>query len=96
MTTNCISFSLSDQFVEKYIEPGNHNSGTDLNRTCKCFSLLADKQVELKEVVSQIQSLVRKASVFLGFAHHLLFFTVTRALGQSLKGRQMCLQGFCL
>ncbi|NXQ32397.1 CLDN1 protein, partial [Alaudala cheleensis] len=33
MTTNCISFSLSDQFVEKYIEPGNHNSGTDFNRT---------------------------------------------------------------
>ncbi|KAJ7424637.1 Claudin domain-containing protein 1 [Willisornis vidua] len=33
MTTNCISFSLSDQFLEKYIEPGNHNSGTDLNRT---------------------------------------------------------------
>ncbi|NXY32304.1 CLDN1 protein, partial [Pomatorhinus ruficollis] len=33
MTTNCISFSLSDQFVEKYVEPGNHNSGTDLNRT---------------------------------------------------------------
>ncbi|GAB0177664.1 claudin domain-containing protein 1 [Grus japonensis] len=33
MTTNCISFSLSDQFMEKYIEPGNHNSGTDLNRT---------------------------------------------------------------
>ncbi|KYO22387.1 claudin domain-containing protein 1 [Alligator mississippiensis] len=33
MTTKCISFSLSDQFMEKYIEPGNHNSGTDLNRT---------------------------------------------------------------
>ncbi|KAM6095166.1 claudin domain-containing protein 1 isoform 1-T2 [Chlamydotis macqueenii] len=33
MTTNCISFSLSDQFMEKYIEPGNHNSGTDFNRT---------------------------------------------------------------
>lgn len=48
MTTNCISFSLSDQFVEKYIEPGNHNSGTDFNRTCKCLSLLADKQVESK------------------------------------------------
>lgn len=45
MTTNCISFSLSDQFMEKYIEPGNHNSGTDLNRTCKCLSLLAGKQV---------------------------------------------------
>lgn len=41
MTTNCISFSLSDQFMEKYIEPGNHNSGTDLNRTCKCLSQLA-------------------------------------------------------
>lgn len=56
MTTNCISFSLSDQFVEKYIEPGNHNSGTDLNRTCKCLSVLADKKVELKKYVSQVQS----------------------------------------
>lgn len=45
MITNCISFSLSDQFMEKYIEPGNHNSGTDLNRTCKCLLLLAGKQV---------------------------------------------------
>ncbi|KAL8190859.1 UNVERIFIED_CONTAM: Claudin domain-containing protein 1 [Gekko kuhli] len=31
--TKCISFSLSDQFMEKYKEPGNHNSGSDLNRT---------------------------------------------------------------
>lgn len=95
MTTNCISFSLSDQFAEKYIEPGNHNSGTDLNRTCKCLSLLVDKQVELKKVVSQIQSLVRKASVSLGLAHHLLFFKVVQAVGQSLKGRHRCVsKGF--
>uniref|UniRef100_A0A8C8VF07 Claudin domain containing 1 n=1 Tax=Pelusios castaneus TaxID=367368 RepID=A0A8C8VF07_9SAUR len=33
MVRNCISFSLSDQFMEKYLEPGNHNSGSDLNRT---------------------------------------------------------------
>lgn len=44
MTTNCISFSLSDQFMEKYIEPGNHNSGTDLNRTCKCLSHVAGRK----------------------------------------------------
>lgn len=54
MTTNCISFSLSDQFMEKYVEPGNHNSGTDLNRTCKCLSCLAVKQVGLKKPISQI------------------------------------------
>ncbi|XP_053161869.1 claudin domain-containing protein 1 isoform X1 [Hemicordylus capensis] len=33
MVTKCVSFSLSDQFMEKYKEPGNHNSGSDLNRT---------------------------------------------------------------
>ncbi|XP_032636143.1 claudin domain-containing protein 1 isoform X1 [Chelonoidis abingdonii] len=33
MVRSCISFSLSDQFAEKYVEPGNHNSGSDLNRT---------------------------------------------------------------
>uniref|UniRef100_A0A8D0L0U2 Claudin domain containing 1 n=1 Tax=Sphenodon punctatus TaxID=8508 RepID=A0A8D0L0U2_SPHPU len=33
MVTKCISFSLSDQFMEKYKHPGNHNSGSDLNRT---------------------------------------------------------------
>ncbi|XP_078515426.1 claudin domain-containing protein 1 isoform X1 [Lissotriton helveticus] len=40
-TTECISFSLSDQFLEKYLEPGNHNSGPDLVRTylwrCQCL-----------------------------------------------------------
>lgn len=49
------------------------------------LSLLVDKQVELKKVVSQIQSLVRKASISLSLAHHLLFFTVVQAVGQSLK-----------
>ncbi|XP_074856187.1 claudin domain-containing protein 1 [Carettochelys insculpta] len=29
----CVSLSLADQFAEKYKEPGNHNSGSDLNRT---------------------------------------------------------------
>ncbi|KAJ6662233.1 hypothetical protein lerEdw1_012396 [Lerista edwardsae] len=33
MKTKCASFSLSEQFMEKYKEPGNHNSGSDLNRT---------------------------------------------------------------
>uniref|UniRef100_A0A8D0BE40 Claudin domain containing 1 n=1 Tax=Salvator merianae TaxID=96440 RepID=A0A8D0BE40_SALMN len=33
MVTSCVSFSLSDQFMEKYKDPGNHNSGSDLNRT---------------------------------------------------------------
>ncbi|XP_069485082.1 claudin domain-containing protein 1 isoform X2 [Ambystoma mexicanum] len=40
-TTECVSFSLSDQFMEKYREPGNHNSGPDLVRTylwrCQCL-----------------------------------------------------------
>ncbi|XP_050817652.1 claudin domain-containing protein 1 isoform X2 [Gopherus flavomarginatus] len=36
MVRHCVSFSLSDQFAEKYVEPGNHNSGSDLNRTCLC------------------------------------------------------------
>lgn len=80
MTTNCISFSLSDQFVEKYIEPGNHNSGTDLNRTCKCLSVLADKKVELKKDVSQIQSKARKASV--SCSPFIVFYSSTSSRSQ--------------
>ncbi|XP_030077146.1 claudin domain-containing protein 1 [Microcaecilia unicolor] len=32
-TTECVSFSLSDQFMEKYTEPGNITSPPDLHRT---------------------------------------------------------------
>ncbi|XP_006012304.1 claudin domain-containing protein 1 isoform X2 [Latimeria chalumnae] len=31
--THCYSFSLSDQFVVKYMEPGNHNTPEDFLRT---------------------------------------------------------------
>ncbi|XP_030077133.1 claudin domain-containing protein 1 [Microcaecilia unicolor] len=31
--TECVSFSLSDQFMERYTEPGNHNTDPDLLRT---------------------------------------------------------------
>ncbi|XP_029431626.1 claudin domain-containing protein 1-like isoform X1 [Rhinatrema bivittatum] len=33
LTTECVSFSLADQFMEKYMVPGNHNSSIDLPRT---------------------------------------------------------------
>ncbi|KAI1883508.1 hypothetical protein AGOR_G00232260 [Albula goreensis] len=33
MVTECVSFTLPQQFVPKYKEPGNHNSGEDLIRT---------------------------------------------------------------
>lgn len=33
MATQCVSFTLPQQFVSKYKEPGNHNSGEDLLRT---------------------------------------------------------------
>ncbi|XP_029431632.1 claudin domain-containing protein 1-like isoform X2 [Rhinatrema bivittatum] len=36
LTTECVSFSLADQFMEKYMVPGNHNSSIDLPRTCVC------------------------------------------------------------
>ncbi|XP_043939988.1 claudin domain-containing protein 1 [Protopterus annectens] len=38
----CRSFSLSDQFKSKYVDPGNHNSGDDFLRTClwRCQFLL--------------------------------------------------------
>ncbi|KAG9346971.1 hypothetical protein JZ751_005898 [Albula glossodonta] len=36
MVTECVSFTLPQQFVPKYKEPGNHNSGEDLIRTCLC------------------------------------------------------------
>ncbi|XP_043100694.1 claudin domain-containing protein 1a isoform X2 [Puntigrus tetrazona] len=36
MGMECVSFTLSQQFTPKYKEPGNHNSGEDLIRTCLC------------------------------------------------------------
>ncbi|KAB5518351.1 hypothetical protein PHYPO_G00164770 [Pangasianodon hypophthalmus] len=33
MDTECVSFTLSQQFTPKYTEPGNHNSGEDMIRT---------------------------------------------------------------
>ncbi|KAG7273425.1 hypothetical protein CRUP_023650 [Coryphaenoides rupestris] len=32
----CWSFTLPQQFTPKYKEPGNHNSGEDMLRTCLC------------------------------------------------------------
>lgn len=31
--TKCMSFTLNEQFMEKFVDPGNHNSGIDLLRT---------------------------------------------------------------
>ncbi|KAB1284149.1 Claudin domain-containing protein 1 [Camelus dromedarius] len=36
MVTKCMSFTLNEQFMEKFVDPGNHNSGIDLLRTCLC------------------------------------------------------------
>ncbi|KAM6222630.1 claudin domain-containing protein 1 isoform 1-T1 [Rhynchocyon petersi] len=33
VVTKCISFTLNEQFMEKFVDPGNHNSGIDLLRT---------------------------------------------------------------
>lgn len=35
MVLECRSFTLPQQFTPKYKEPGNHNSGEDLLRTCE-------------------------------------------------------------
>ncbi|MEQ2212829.1 hypothetical protein XENOCAPTIV_005586 [Xenoophorus captivus] len=35
MTLECRNFTLSEQFTPKYKEPGNHNSGEDMLRTCR-------------------------------------------------------------
>lgn len=37
MVTKCMSFTLTEQFMEKFVDPGNHNSGIDLLRTCEYF-----------------------------------------------------------
>ncbi|XP_005386330.2 PREDICTED: claudin domain-containing protein 1 isoform X2 [Chinchilla lanigera] len=34
VVTKCMSFTLNEQFMEKFVEPGNQNSGIDLLRTC--------------------------------------------------------------
>ncbi|XP_040836534.1 claudin domain-containing protein 1 isoform X2 [Ochotona curzoniae] len=36
VVTKCMSFTLNEQFMEKFVDPGNHNSGIDLLRTCLC------------------------------------------------------------
>uniref|UniRef100_A0A8C3YKX8 Claudin domain containing 1 n=1 Tax=Catagonus wagneri TaxID=51154 RepID=A0A8C3YKX8_9CETA len=33
VVTKCMSFTLTEQFMEKFVDPGNHNSGIDLLRT---------------------------------------------------------------
>ncbi|XP_010637953.1 claudin domain-containing protein 1 isoform X2 [Fukomys damarensis] len=33
VVTKCMSFTLNEQFMEKFVDPGNHNSGIDLLRT---------------------------------------------------------------
>ncbi|KAM9399392.1 uncharacterized protein ACWYII_031589 isoform 1-T5 [Salvelinus alpinus] len=41
MVTQCVSFTLPQQFLPKYKEPGNHNTGEDLLRTfgfSRCLS----------------------------------------------------------
>ncbi|MGH0168973.1 UNVERIFIED_CONTAM: hypothetical protein FKN15_055803 [Acipenser sinensis] len=42
MVTQCVSFSLQNQFAPKYQEPGNHNSGEDLTRTYFTISIKMD------------------------------------------------------
>lgn len=39
MVTKCMSFTLNEQFMEKFVDPGNHNSGIDLLRTCEYIDL---------------------------------------------------------
>lgn len=36
----CRSFTLNQQFTPKYKEPGNHNSGEDMLRTCESLRAL--------------------------------------------------------
>ncbi|XP_069328623.1 claudin domain-containing protein 1 isoform X4 [Eulemur rufifrons] len=36
VVTKCMGFTLTEQFMEKFVDPGNHNSGIDLLRTCLC------------------------------------------------------------
>ncbi|XP_045396377.1 claudin domain-containing protein 1 isoform X2 [Lemur catta] len=41
VVTKCMAFTLTEQFMEKFVDPGNHNSGIDLLRTClMCFGAL--------------------------------------------------------
>ena len=37
MVTRCMSFTLSEQFMEKFVVPGDQNAGIDLLRTCEYF-----------------------------------------------------------
>lgn len=43
----CRSFTLNQQFTPKYKEPGNHNSGEDMLRTCESPNFWCCSQIEL-------------------------------------------------
>lgn len=49
MVTKCMSFTLNEQFMEKFVDPGNHNSGIDLLRTCEYFDSAG--QLGKKEII---------------------------------------------
>lgn len=39
VVTRCMGFTLNEQFMEKFVDPGNHNSGIDLLRTCEYLDI---------------------------------------------------------
>uniref|UniRef100_A0A8I5TMP7 Claudin domain containing 1 n=1 Tax=Pongo abelii TaxID=9601 RepID=A0A8I5TMP7_PONAB len=45
VVTKCVSFTLTEQFMEKFVDPGNHNSGIDLLRTCEYFDFTRTLQI---------------------------------------------------
>ena len=57
----CRSFTLAQQFTPKYKEPGNHNSGEDMLRTCT-YSIQSDYIVIVDVysiVLSRLQCSIR-------------------------------------
>nr|XP_051715358.1 claudin domain-containing protein 1 isoform X4 [Oryctolagus cuniculus] len=47
VVTKCVSFTLNEQFMEKFVDPGNHNSGIDLLRTCRVRERETERKVFL-------------------------------------------------
>lgn len=45
----CRSFTLPQQFIPKYREPGNHNSGEDLLRTCE-WKRMSQPQIQILDI----------------------------------------------
>ncbi|XP_029696677.1 claudin domain-containing protein 1 isoform X2 [Takifugu rubripes] len=71
MVLECRSFTLPQQFTPKYKEPGNHNSGEDLLRTCLCTLATVCCHLAGMDLLHRVSMLPDKVDGSLGWSLYL-------------------------